>query len=214
VPLLLTDLDNTLIDRAGAFRRWAERYVTGRDGSPADLDWLLTADDDGFAARSDVAQGMRDRWHLPDSVDDLTELLLFGHLGYLQLEAEVITALSRATAAGWVPIVVTNGGARQQEEKLRTTGLDRHVAGWVTSGAAGVSKPDEEIFKIAAETAGLPLTGGWMVGDHPKADIGGGVAAGLSTAWIRRGREWPMVSYRPTISADGFPEAVDLILAA
>lgn len=29
--------------------------------------------------------------------------------------------------------------------------------------------------------------GGWMVGDHPVADISGGQAAGLRTVWIDRG---------------------------
>jgi len=27
VPLLLIDLDNTLIDRAGVFRRWAQEFA-------------------------------------------------------------------------------------------------------------------------------------------------------------------------------------------
>lgn len=212
MPLLLIDLDNTLIDRTGAFRRWAERYVAGIGRSSEDLKWLLDLDDDGFAARDDVARQMRDQWELAESQDDVLELLSSGHLDYLQIDAEVITALSRASAAGRTPIVVTNGKTLQQERKIRHTGLDRHVRGWVISEAAGVRKPEEQIFQIAADTAGVPLTDGWMIGDHPKFDIGGGVAAGLSTAWIRRGRDWPLVSYRPTVTADSFPEAVDQIL--
>ena len=42
-------------------------------------------------------------------------------------------ALGDARAAGWVPFVVTNGTVEQQERKLRHTGLDRDVAGWVIS---------------------------------------------------------------------------------
>jgi putative hydrolase of the HAD superfamily len=198
VPLLLTDLDNTLIDRTGAFGRWAERYVAGIGGGPSDVDWLLAADDDGFAPRSEVATAMRDRWALADSADALTE---------------VITGLSRAAAAGWSAIVVTNGQVRQQEQKLRHTGLDRHVAGWVISEAAGFRKPDQRIFQAAGELAGMPLDGGWMLGDHPRADIGGGIGAGLSTGWIRRGRSWPVLRYQPTVSADSFAEAVDLMFA-
>jgi putative hydrolase of the HAD superfamily len=213
VPLLLTDLDNTLIDRTGAFRRWAERYVAGISGARSEVDWLLAADDDGFAPRPEVAKAMRERWGLTESEDDLTELLLFGHLDYIQLDAEVITGLSRAAAAGWPAIVVTNGQVRQQEQKLRNTGLDRHVAGWVISEAAGFRKPDHRIFQAAGEMAGMPLDGGWMLGDHPRADIGGGIGAGLSTGWIRRGRSWPVLRYQPTISADSFAEAVDLMFA-
>ena len=214
MPLLLTDLDNTLIDRTGAFRRWAERYVAGIGGATAEVDWLLAADDDGFAPRSEVAAAMRDRWRLAESEGELTELLLFGHLDYIQLDAEVITGLSRASAAGWKAIVVTNGLVRQQEQKLRNTGLDRHVAGWVISEAAGYRKPDQRIFEAAGEVAGMPLDGGWMLGDHPRADIGGGIGAGLSTGWISRGRSWQVLRYQPTVTADNFAEAVNLMFAA
>lgn len=40
--LLLVDLDNTLIDRTAAFRRWAHRRLPA-----SDADWLLTVDADG-----------------------------------------------------------------------------------------------------------------------------------------------------------------------
>ncbi|WP_344975672.1 HAD hydrolase-like protein [Streptosporangium fragile] len=42
--------------------------------------------------------------------------------------------------------------------------------------------------------------GGWTVGDHLVADIGGGWAAGLRTIWIDRGRG-PAKSPRRTTSS-------------
>ncbi|MER5627063.1 HAD hydrolase-like protein [Streptosporangium sp. NPDC002544] len=42
--------------------------------------------------------------------------------------------------------------------------------------------------------------GGWMVGDHLVADIGGGRAAGLRTAWVDRGRG-PARNARRTMSS-------------
>jgi FMN phosphatase YigB (HAD superfamily) len=39
VPLLLVDLDNTLIDRAGAFARWAHEFVSVQHGSLVDVQW-------------------------------------------------------------------------------------------------------------------------------------------------------------------------------
>ena len=90
----------------------------------------------------------------------------------LELDPQVPTALDRARAAGWTPVVVTNGTVRQQERKLRHTGLGGHVAGWVISEGAGVRKPDPRVFRLAAEEAGLPLAGAWVVGDSAEADIG------------------------------------------
>jgi putative hydrolase of the HAD superfamily len=84
--------------------------------------------------------------------------------------------------------VVTNGTVEQQDRKLRHTGLDRHVAGWVISEGAGVCKPDPAIFRIAAAQAGQSLHGAWMIGDSPEADMGGARNAGLPGVWLHRDR--------------------------
>jgi phosphoglycolate phosphatase-like HAD superfamily hydrolase len=51
VPLAIFDLDNTLVDRAGAFRRWAVEFVARHGLDPAERRWLVAADEDGFAPR-------------------------------------------------------------------------------------------------------------------------------------------------------------------
>jgi hypothetical protein len=49
--LMLFDLDNTLIDRAAAFRSWASRFVRERELEPDVVDWLDSIDDDGIKPR-------------------------------------------------------------------------------------------------------------------------------------------------------------------
>ena len=44
VPLLLLDLDNTLIDRAGAFKSWAESFLAEIGAPEYDVPWLLDVD--------------------------------------------------------------------------------------------------------------------------------------------------------------------------
>ncbi|MCX4750867.1 HAD family hydrolase [Kitasatospora sp. NBC_01287] len=60
-----------------------------------------------------------------------------------------------------------------------------------------------------AEVAAAPV---WMVGDSVAADIGGGQAAGLRTAWIRRGRTWPATARPPDLVADRVTEVIDALL--
>jgi FMN phosphatase YigB (HAD superfamily) len=67
VPLLLIDLDNTLVDRAGAFDRWAREFMSAREvasagevasargGGAADAEWLVAADRDGLESRERLA---------------------------------------------------------------------------------------------------------------------------------------------------------------
>jgi putative hydrolase of the HAD superfamily len=203
VPLLLLDLDNTLLDRASAFQAWAADFVAAVGAPPSDVDWILDVDADGLTDRWDVADALRDRYRLRASAIDVVDSLREGVLHNTRLDPLVACALRIAGDAGWVPVVISNGATRQQEAKIRQTGLDRYLADWVISEEAGVSKPNPRIFGIAADRARMRLSGAWMVGDSPEADIGGASAVGLPSVWLHRGRQWSDSRYAPTQIADG-----------
>jgi putative hydrolase of the HAD superfamily len=212
VPLLLLDLDNTLLDRAAAFRAWGQEFLA-KVGAPAeDLDWLLDVDADGLTDRWDVAEAVRDRYLLRVSAVDIVDALHEGVVANTRLDPMVAQALKITGDAGWVPVVVSNGVVRQQEAKIRLTGLDRYLADWVISEEAGVSKPNARIFAIAAERARMRLSGAWMIGDSPEADIGGASALGLRSVWLHRGRRWSEPRYAPTYTADGAIAALVAVL--
>ena len=203
MPLLLLDLDNTLLDRARAFRTWGDLFLA-HIGAPAeDIDWLLDVDADGLTDHWDVAEAIRDRYRLRVSAIDIVDALDEGVVSNSRLDPMVACALKIAGDAGWVPVVVSNGGTRQQEAKIRSTGLDRYLADWVISEEAGVSKPNPRIFAIAAHRARMRLSGAWMIGDSPEADIGGASALGLRSVWLHRGRRWAQPQYSPSYTADG-----------
>jgi putative hydrolase of the HAD superfamily len=212
VSLLLVDLDNTLVDRAGAFARWAREFAS-QGGGAADVQWLVTADRDGLEPREQLAAIISERFGLDQRAQDgLLAELRGGLVRQIIPDSAVASALRDARAGGWVPFVVTNGTVAQQERKLRLTGLDREVAGWVISEGAGIRKPDPGIFQFAAARAGQSLNGAWMIGDSAEADIGGARNAGLRGVWLHRGRPWPLAGFRPDHTADSFPHAVEIVL--
>lgn len=214
MPLLLLDLDNTLVDRAAAFRRWAVSFVSGFGGGAAEADWLVAADRDGLEAREHLALMISRRFSLDLARGaGLVAELRRGMVESIETDPAVPAALDRARAAGWVPVVVSNGAVAQQEAKLRRTGLDRHLAGWVISEGAGIRKPDPRIFRLAAGQAGQDLDGAWMIGDSAQADIGGARAAGIASIWLHRDRPWPEVTFAPTQIARTCAQAIATVLA-
>jgi putative hydrolase of the HAD superfamily len=215
VPLLLVDLDNTLIDRAGAFARWAHEFVSAQHGSLADGQWLIEADRDGLEQRERLASLIGERFNLESETEaGVLAELRDGLIRKIVADDAVTAALRAARAAAWVPYVVTNGTVQQQTRKLRHTGLDQEVAGWVISEGAGIRKPDPEIFRYAAIQAGQSLDGAWMIGDSAEADVGGARNAGLPGIWLHRGRPWTLSAFQPCAMADSFPHAVDIVLGA
>lgn len=215
MPLLLVDLDNTLIDRAGAVDRWAREFAAAHGRGPADAAWLVAADRDGLEPRERFAGMIAERFGL-DGQDEGAILaeLRGGLVRELVPDDAVTRALRDARGAGWVPFVVTNGTVAQQERKLRHTGLDREVAGWVVSEGVGLRKPDPAIFQVAAARAGQSLEGAMMIGDSAQADVGGARAAGVRAVWLHRGRPWPLTAFEPDHLADSFADAVGIVLAS
>jgi putative hydrolase of the HAD superfamily len=211
---LLLSLDNTLIDREGAFRAWGRDFLEQVGAPDHDLDWLLSVDADGMAPAWDLAAAIQTRYGLHIPSIDLVEIVRQGLLDRMRLDPLVACALGIAEDAGWVPVVVTNGETRLQEEKLRRTGLDRYLAAWVISEEAGVRKPNPRIFGIAAERARIRMAGAWLIGDAPEADIGGAAAMGAPSVWLHRGRAWQEPRFTPTRVVDTTIAALATVMGA
>lgn len=214
MPLLLCDLDDTLLDRAGAFRAWAEALLATR-GLDGWLDRVLAIDHAGRVRRWDMVARVCAEVPLGVSEAELLaayERDFIASFGPHSLLPETAAALERARAAGWTIGVLTNGDAIQVE-KIRRSGLDGYLDGWCLTDEIGHQKPDPEAFRIAAAQLGTTLEGAWMIGDVETTDIEGAVAAGIPSVWISHGRNWPVREFHPTMRAGSAAEAIDLVLS-
>lgn len=215
MPLLFVDLDNTLSDRAASFRRWAAEYLTERFGEASDemIDAMVIADGDGITSKTQAAAAFAEVLGLSrDEQAEIIKVMRAGTLAHLRPTPGITEALDKAHAAGFRPFVVTNGKVSQQEGKVARLGLADHIDGMVVSEGCGFTKPDPQIFRVAARVAGGTLAGAWMIGDAAESDIAGAAAAAIDSVWLSRGREYPVGYARPTLIADSFPQAVDLVL--
>jgi putative hydrolase of the HAD superfamily len=61
----------------------------------------------------------------------------------------------------------------------------------VISGIEGIEKPDERIFRLALERAGVDATGSAYVGDNPEFDVDPPAALGMFTVLVDRRDRFP-----------------------
>jgi HAD superfamily hydrolase (TIGR01549 family) len=190
-PVVLFDLDETLVDRRLAVSRWAASFRIRYGLGEADEAWLsgLVAE---RAAPVDF-EAVRERFRLTASAGDLWDRYRADIAAAVVCPPEVLAGLEMLRAGGWRIGIATNGAADVQVAKLRATGIADRVDAVCASGEAGARKPDPALFTEALRRCGGPGDGGrtWMVGDSAVNDIGGGRAAGLRTVWIDRGTAWP-----------------------
>lgn len=207
--LLLLDLDNTLVDRDGAFAAWAQEFVAAHRGTGDDLRWLLETDGHGYTHRAVLADGLLERLELTTSRDELVQILLHGHAGAVRCYEGLLEKLSELRDHGWTLVVVTNGLVAQQTRKMQVSGLEDSVDRVVISEAVGAKKPAPEIFSAALDGFGDGAVP-WMVGDRASADIQGGQAAGCRTGWVSHGQDWEL-DVLPTVQAPSTLEVLELI---
>ncbi|MET9761952.1 HAD family hydrolase [Streptomyces sp. NPDC006372] len=214
MPLLMLDLDNTLVDRDAAFRDAVTAFLTEYRLPDTDLTWVMALDASGYTARHDVAAAMTDRFRGMVPTTAIHALLDHGAADRVVLADLSRAALDKAHAAGWTCVIVTNGHTAQQEAKIRHTGLDQLAQGWAISEAVGHKKPEPEIFHAAADAVGVPLAGAWVIGDSPHADIAGANALGLRSVWVSNRQPWAQDSYQPTHVAEDVATAIDYVITA
>jgi len=105
---------------------------------------------------------------------------------------DVIPTLERL-AARYPLVAITNGNA-----DIGRAGLGHLFRASISSEAAGVAKPDPEIFRQAVERVGVEASHLVHVGDDPEHDVAGARRAGAWSVWVEPGdREWPLKGARP-----------------
>lgn len=215
MPLVIFDLDNTLVDREVPLRRWAAQFVAERALEQDEVQWLVSADGDGFVPRPRFLSAVRERYGLDEPLDVLLDSFREQIVALVELDPQVPLVLDRLRREGWRVAIATNGSTAQQSAKIRRTGLDSHIDALAISEEVGVAKPDPQIFQVAAQRCGARLEdGGWMVGDCPVRDVAGGRSVGLRTIWMRRGRTWDPTAEAPDAIVDEVAGAVATLAAS
>src|SRR5215217_703345 len=219
---VLFDLDNTLLDRNRVFAAWARWFARERLRCEIEAEveecvsFLVGVDAGGYAPRSAVFQRLKEwRPSLSDDVETLVEefreQLLVQITGLDHGPARLLDALGRAG----LPWGIVTNGSPIQLRKIRQLGLETPATCVLVSELVGLRKPDPAIFHAAAAQLEVVPEHILFVGDNPEADVVGAAGAGMQTAWIRCGRDWPLefADTPPRHTVDSLDELLWLIEA-
>ncbi|WP_405807921.1 HAD family hydrolase [Streptomyces sp. NBC_00210] len=212
-PLVLFDLDNTLVDRRLALTDWAAAFRARFGLRPEDEIWLISQ----LAERASPAHfaEIRGRFHLVESASVLWDSYCAAIAATVTCHPDVLMGLERLRALGWRIGIATNGATDIQWAKLHASGVADRTDAVCISGEVGARKPEPAMFLEAVRRCGGrdDVVEAWMVGDNPVNDIGGGQAVGLRTVWISRGVTWPRSCPSPIVRSPEARLAIDLLVA-
>jgi putative hydrolase of the HAD superfamily len=142
--------------------------------------------------------GLADR--MGAEADAVPERLVDVHMGMLRdfsdapgHHGEVLSALKKHARIG---LCSNFSHTPTALALLDQYGLLGHFDCLVVSDGVGIRKPRGEIFQAVLDELGVAASDTLHVGDNLRADIEGGAAQGLSTAWITRRVKEPEASLR------------------
>jgi putative hydrolase of the HAD superfamily len=183
VKAIVFDLDGTLLHFTREYRAVQTDALRDVCGEVRD-DWLATLDERFFdlldAHEPDPVRrafaaldGVSD-----DEADRLVERLRHHETAMCEPPVGAAADLARLREDHLLG-VLTNGVPDWQRGKLRASGLAEYFDAVLVSYEVGAHKPDPTVFDAFERR--LPADAYAMVGDDPKADLGGAAAAGWAT---------------------------------
>ena len=187
---ILFDFDGTLSNRKLAANHMYRQCILKMrsDLSADDLEtetmvqFCMIADQYGIIPKRYVWQRLKDNY-IPEL--DVEEWNDYWYQNFNKIQIpnngaeEALKILKKHYKLG----ILTNGDYETQLAKVKMTGFDQLVDEVIVCGQYGISKPDERIFRIAAEKLGLSCEETAMVGDMFFTDICGAIKAGMKPVW-------------------------------
>lgn len=178
IRAVLFDLDNTLVDRDGAFRAYVSAHFNDHEVRAE----LVSLDDGGYGDREALLERWKER-----SGGTLTQsslgLAIADQLQPDEALQDALKALSRRMKLG----IITNGSSETQRSKIKAASLDKVFAPaciWI-SAEVGTAKPQRAIFQTASVALGVSPEQCLFIGDREREDKAGALAAGMHARLVK-----------------------------
>ena len=188
------DFDHTLgvdnaLEREAMYAFAAE---LGRPLDPDDAPWrtaiegLLGDFRNGLMTQDAMIARFAERLGVGGAVPERWREICYGLVDELVYPVDGAPETVRALRARGIPVaILTNGWTPLQQKKIsRALGDDQLGLAILVSDEVHAVKPERAAFDALVDVLGTPREEVWYVGDNPRGDIAGAIAAGLRAIWF------------------------------
>jgi 2-haloacid dehalogenase len=191
--------------------------------SPALNLWFATGLRDAFAlAASEAYAPFRDV--LAAALDEVSAILgqpldeaqkekILDAVSAMTPHADVEPALAQLGRAGIRVIALSNGSTAIATRLIEGAGLEATFERILSADGVGRSKPHPDVYRHAADSAGVKPGETMLIAAHPW-DVHGAKSAGLLAGYVDRGRPYPSFMQVPDFAEHSLDRLVELVLVS
>jgi putative hydrolase of the HAD superfamily len=191
VKVIAFDMDNTLIDRQGAFVRYVRDMIEEDTNKKIDdmsfshfMEHFLILDNNGMGNKEILFNYYIEYFHLNLTWDIIMDRWVDRLAGYMRLMDDTIEVLDELSKKYRLAIL-TNGDSVSQRGKLNTFPHLDWFEIVMVAGDYPWAKPDVRLFELLCEKLNVIPSEVVFVGDTIASDIIGANNAGMKTIWIQ-----------------------------
>lgn len=217
---VIFDLDNTLINRKKAFRKFAEQFIdrfvvtSGPQQTNEMIEYFVREDRDGYRKKRELFTQLFKRFEMKNAETSVDELLECWFSEFYKCTVpmegahEVLVALK---SSGIKLGLITNGSIHAQNSKIDEVNMRDYFDVIIVSDEVGLKKPDKRIFSMALEALKVNPQTAWYVGDHPINDVKGSRDAGLNSIWFEGFMAWDESVEKPETVISELGEIMNIV---
>ncbi len=186
----LFDLDETILDRSGSLRDFANWQATEIPDSSISnttlfVERFIELDQNGVVWKDKVYESLICEFNIKGySVEDLLNTYLERFRDFCKPRHGALDVIQAFARKEYKIALVSNGKTPFQENNFQALGFNEFFDCVIISDAVGIRKPDKAIFELACKSINADISASVFIGDNPVADIKGAKDAGMATIYV------------------------------
>lgn len=216
IKAVVFDLDNTLIDRRTAFRKFCNYFIDKYfhdtslpENKDSMIDYMVFLDKDGYYGKIKFYETLVEKWNIQNfTIHQLRDDYYKSFYKFIETFPDATETLNHLKSKYSLGII-TNGHSNIQNQKIDHTKIRPFFDDIIVSGEVSIEKPDEKIFQMSCSNLKIKSSECVYVGDNYKNDVVGAHNAGMYPIWFTNDPK--QIPYENSNKIQSLSELIDIL---